>query len=286
MQDYKSQAYCHICGKYEYLTYEHIPPEKAFNNRKVFIISGTELKKMIGLEQLPWDAVRDKTVDKIQKQRGIGWYTLCGKCNNITGKWYGDGFIDFVEQGYQYIEDIGGYSKLVSNSTVKLQFNSVFPLRFIKQIITMFFSINGHSFAQTHPELREFVLSRDSKLNTEMFALYMYLMNGSIARYVGMAGIMKMNTFSSPTTRFVTELSASPFGFALEIDPKYDPILQASNIISLANNYSYDDRVDIHLSTPILEGNSQYPLDFRTRKQVFDEYIKNKVKKLLEKKQT
>lgn len=28
------EGYCHICGKYGKLTFEHIPPEKALNNSK------------------------------------------------------------------------------------------------------------------------------------------------------------------------------------------------------------------------------------------------------------
>jgi hypothetical protein len=32
-------------------------------------------------------------------QKGSGAYTLCGKCNNDTGRWYGNVFAEFVCQG-------------------------------------------------------------------------------------------------------------------------------------------------------------------------------------------
>ena len=31
---------CHLCGKQSKLTFEHIPPQKANNNREVHVIQG------------------------------------------------------------------------------------------------------------------------------------------------------------------------------------------------------------------------------------------------------
>ena len=59
---------CHICLEEKPLTFEHYPPSKSFNNGRV----------LIG--------------DKIS-QKGIGGYTLCEKCNNLTGGWYNNDFL-------------------------------------------------------------------------------------------------------------------------------------------------------------------------------------------------
>jgi len=275
MQDFKKPGNCHICGVYGSLTYEHVPPEKAFNNRKVFTIAGSELLKVIGLDQFPWDVVKNRSVKKIQKQNGIGFYTLCGKCNNNTGGWYGGGFVDFIEQGYLHINERGGYSKIVNGTTETIQFTNVYPLQFIKEIITMFFSVNSPQFSATHTDLKKFVLDKESKLNSTKYALYIALMKGTIVRYVGTAGILHVKPQSS-IIRIVSEISTSPFGFVLEIDPKPDKILGGSNIIGLAKDYGYNDKTDIHLKIPVLESNTEYPLDYRTRQEVFLTYIQNK----------
>lgn len=282
MQDFKKPGICHICGLSGPLTYEHVPPEKAFNNRRVFTIAGSELLKAIGLDQFPWDIVKNKRIKKIQKQNGIGFYTLCGKCNNNTGGWYGGGFVDFVEQGYLHINERGGYSKIRNETTESIQFTNVYPLRFIKEIVTMFFSINSPNFAYTHPDLRQFVLNKESRLNSKEYAIYIALMKGSIVRYIGTAGILEIKPQSN-ITRIVSEISTSPFGFVLEIDPKPDKILGESNIIGLARDYGFNDRTDIHLKMPVLESNTEYPLDFRTKQKVFETYIQNKYKEIQKK---
>lgn len=276
MQDYKSTGICHICGELKDLTYEHVPPEKAFNNRKMFLVNGSELVKTIGLDQFPWDSIRNKKVKKVQKQRGIGWFTLCGECNNKTGKWYGDGFVDFIEQGYFHIKNRGGYSMFKRNSIENIQFVNVYPLRFIKQIITMFFSINPEGFSKIHPDLKEFVLKRDSKLDNKKYAIYMFFMLGTIVKYIGTMGVLQIKK-KHTVTRVVSELSAPPFGFVLEIDPKPDNVLGNYDIIGLAKEYAFYDKTDIHVKVPVLESNTEFPLDFRSRQEIFNTYMKNKI---------
>ena len=36
----KPEGYCHICGKYGKLSFEHIPPQKALNNNKALVYTG------------------------------------------------------------------------------------------------------------------------------------------------------------------------------------------------------------------------------------------------------
>lgn len=50
------------------------------------------MEQMMGRDALPWDisGLRYK-----QNQRGAGKYSLCKKCNNDTGTWYGEEYIKF-----------------------------------------------------------------------------------------------------------------------------------------------------------------------------------------------
>jgi len=104
---------CRICGKIGPLTYEHVPPRKAFNSNKALVYYGRKI-----LEQdskgFPWE-ISSRLKGK-QLQRGIGAYTLCERCNNNTGAWYGNAFVDFIYKGYRETHN----RKYVNDSWVQL----------------------------------------------------------------------------------------------------------------------------------------------------------------------
>ena len=77
---------CHICGTHGKLSFEHVPPKKAFNNRRVVKV-GFDEAMSVG----PYDQLEKGHID----QREAGAYTLCSTCNNKTGSWYADGFADW-----------------------------------------------------------------------------------------------------------------------------------------------------------------------------------------------
>ena len=70
----KVKGKCRICGEIGELTFEHVPPHAAFNNKSVKILEG--------MDAISKALVSDKS-GRIQ-QKGMGAYTLCGKCNNNT----------------------------------------------------------------------------------------------------------------------------------------------------------------------------------------------------------
>ena len=84
---------CHICGTNGKLTFEHVPPRAAFNKWRVRRIPGSDL---IGADL-------DSPSGGEICQRGAGGYTLCGQCNNETGGWYGDAFVDWTYQAMRIL---------------------------------------------------------------------------------------------------------------------------------------------------------------------------------------
>jgi len=84
---------CALCRKYKRITFEYIPPHGAFNNRKAKIISGDAYVKGVSnnyfeeLSCLPYK----------EQQKGKGLYSLCAECNNLTGSYYGQAYIDFAQ---------------------------------------------------------------------------------------------------------------------------------------------------------------------------------------------
>jgi 5-methylcytosine-specific restriction endonuclease McrA len=72
---------CHLCGFVGKLTFEHVPPASAFNDRR---ISSPDIRAALALDDL--DLL--DSLPRRQSQRGQGGYTLCGHCNSTTGSWY------------------------------------------------------------------------------------------------------------------------------------------------------------------------------------------------------
>lgn len=258
---------CHICGYVGKISFEHVPPRKAFNSHRAFMYLGEQIIK--NKDNFPWEPV----VKGVQMQRGVGFNTLCERCNSNTGSWYGGAFVDFIYQGYRIIgkNNEGVASK--TNSRLSMPFQNIYPLRIIKQIVSMFFSINSPRFAKAQPDLVKFVLDKKSKgLSEEKYGLYIYILNGAIARYIGIAGILGM---SKSESRVVSELSAPPFGYVLEMNPTLENRAKECNIIYFANKFEYSQKVNLMLNLPVYESNSYFPLDYRSRPEILKDYINN-----------
>ena len=128
----KHPGVCALCNRYfEDLTFEHIPPRAAFNQRPVKLYSG---EKFIGSSNDPWDM---KNIRYQNAQLGSGKYTLCKDCNNLTGAWYGK---SYQEVSYQFAQALLCYK--ANPSITEIEFE-VYPLRFIKQIISIICSLNS-----------------------------------------------------------------------------------------------------------------------------------------------
>lgn len=257
---------CHICGRWTRLTYEHVPPRAAFNSNKAFVYFG---KNVIGSDNFPWDLTGKRGK---QLQRGIGGYTLCGQCNNDTGRWYANAFVDFTHKGY--IATF--YQKSNTTDWIKITLPSIYPLRIIKEIVAMFFSINSPDLSTIHRDLRAFVLSKEKRgLPSQQYGFYVYVLRGSISRYIGMAGILSTRTGAK---RILSELSAPPFGYVFEIEPENKR--DYCDITFFANDFKYHEKRTITLYIPIYESNTYFPADYRTKKQVMRDYLKNKLARL------
>jgi len=113
----KNEGKCHICGNVGPLSFEHVPPRRAFNERPVI---KAQFEDIVGLG--PDEPIRGKI-----QQRGMGEYTLCPTCNNNTGSWYGKNFVDWCYQGFEILLRSKGKPSLI-------YLNYLFPLRILKQI--------------------------------------------------------------------------------------------------------------------------------------------------------
>jgi hypothetical protein len=239
---------CHICGVNCKLSYEHIPPQSAFNDRKVIKLSGKEL---IGLDP-------DDYCPKGQiQQGGAGDYTLCSGCNNKTGDWYGRDFVDWCYQGKEYLLKTKGKPTLY-------YMYYLFPLRIIKEIVTMFFSVNTPDFQQENPDLVGFVLNKERKYLPPKYRIYVYYNISNRYRYVGVS--TRLNIVSSKHCVF-SEINFPPFGYVLTLDsgPPDDRLCEISYF---SRYYDYGEFKVMNLRMPVLSTCSAYPGDYRAKAEI------------------
>jgi len=253
---------CHLCGSYGKLSFEHLPPKKAFNNCSI-----EHYNYFMGITQGNYN-------NQIS-QRGLGGYTLCERCNNNTGSWYGGAFIEWARQSMNILE----YTE--NQPSLYYRFR-IFPGRVIKQIACMMFSVNTNEFRCHHQDLVKFVLNRDEYyLNPDIkfFAFY----NAEGFRMSGGMVKVKTNNFNMDnlegfgesidrmrtkieTHHALSELGFPPLGYVLTFDsePPHPRLVD----ISYFAKYRYDDLCSIELRLPVLPVDSPYPTDYRSRQEM------------------
>ena len=152
---------CHGCGQPgQVLTFEHIPPRRAFNNR------GT-LANSMGLYELEKDYPRRLPRTK-RYPRGMGTWSLCERCQQFTQHHYNDAFGEWIAQVQHYADQIRG------DEYVNGSFN-IRPLNVIKQIATMVLAaakFNGH---RNHEHLRRFIQLPHERHLPVAFEFFAYL---------------------------------------------------------------------------------------------------------------
>ena len=240
---------CHICGMSGKLSYEHVPPHSAFNDKPVLY---TTLLKLMNKENL--DGITGKKL-----QRGAGAYTLCERCNSLTGHWYGDAFADWAHQAMNI-------TSATRRQTTLLHHFHIFPARIIKQITCMFFSVNSPDFRLAHPALVRSVLNRDTKYWPSNMHLYAFYTMSDRSRSAGVT--VRADSIGS-TMKFhtISEITFPPFGFLLTIDCTW-PDKSLADISGFAN-FDYTDWVcGLTMRLPIMPIYTAYPGDYRSREDV------------------
>jgi hypothetical protein len=110
------EGICHICGAYGKLSYEHVPPSAAFNDKPVLY---TTLLKILQRGDL--DGLTGKKL-----QRGAGANKLCEKCNATTGHWYGAAFADWAYQGDERANHVNSSFQYFSSAGHQTSYLHVF----------------------------------------------------------------------------------------------------------------------------------------------------------------
>lgn len=257
MKACKHPGICKLCNQYKELTFEHVPPQNAFNSVPVMYYSFEEaIRTITDSDRAPWDY---DGLKGYKQQRGSGSYYLCRDCNSNTGTWYIREYTEFVN----IIATMIANENVSLNSLVSFEIKNRFPLRIYKAIMTMFCDINFGCIG--NDSLRPFLLEKESmEYDSSHYELFMYLVNPAMKRISGVSGVASLNEQSC---MLVSEISSYPVGLILYID-------RPSNTkpfgydISFLQNYSYDTQCNLRFDkVPYIELNSQIPLDFRRKEE-------------------
>ncbi len=243
---------CHICGEYKELTFEHIPPHKAFNFSPAKVIQGDEAIKLVTESgRLPWDTTNLKYKNQ---QRGMGDYTLCQQCNNLTGTLYGETYIFTAYSMFKLMND----NKLEINTPYIIHVNNIKLSRFSRQVLSMFCS-TCPSITERYPFVKDILLNKKSASNLP-FKIKAYLLRNTKISYTGIMAMF----IKDIGIKTVAQIDAFPFLFILELDNQTDKNgWDLTKYLSL----DIDKEVEEDIEISLVEHNSMFPSDFRTKKQ-------------------
>ncbi len=247
---------CALCGKKEKLTFEHIPPKEAFNSSPARPVTGDKIVGQKG--RLPWD---NSGLRYENLQQGMGKTCLCEDCNNNTGSWYANDYIKFAHIVH-FILKTENLDKYKSVGIKK-----IYPLRFIKQVISNFCSINNDPEDERFRCLSDFVLNKKTKgLDKTKYKLCIYFTKSNFTKYVPCTVVGKINTHGYDYIA-VSEITSYPLGFVLYFEPTDTWTYEGVDITEMSN-YDYNDLCDIELPLCIKEVNDIFPTYYRTKEEI------------------
>jgi len=222
---------CRICGKNKKLSFEHTPPESSFNSSPVFIQKSEHIHNKNSF-------VYGK---RILSNRGAGSYSLCISCNSSTGGFYGESFKEFTYQGMMTCTFRIWTKEHIPN------FYHIKPLNILKQIMTMFMSIDKSDQLLKMKGLSGFILDKNSQNLPQQIRIFLYF-TSSISIRNGWS--LLHNTNTGKTVK-LGEISFRPFGYIYTIDSL--PFVK--NVFEITNwkNYQYNQKTTLLMELPFLQ---------------------------------
>jgi hypothetical protein len=237
---------CHLCNSTGKLSFEHVPPQAAFNDQRIL---ESDIHKLLGGNLIKELENPTGTCN----QRGAGKYTLCQRCNNLTGRWYGGAYVEFVKKIYPLCHAVPSEAAVMMECSIR-------PLDVLKQILVMFCSASPPSFAQKHPRLVRYLLNPESRdADDQRLFLSLYdVKNSKAARQSGLTGRID----GSGQSHVFSEISFPPFNLVMSVSGgNPDP-----NLFEITNfkDFAHRERRTVRLQLHNLAINSYFPADYRT----------------------
>jgi hypothetical protein len=231
---------CRLCGIVKNLTFEHVPPEAAFNSHPRFHPSTREM--------IEARCRGGPSPSIVEEPRGSGAYTLCGECNTKRGARYAREFIDWAVfwQGVLDTEPSAGVITAASR---------IRPSRIMKQLTLMGLCSSPPKTGSINDGVRRFIYTAPATGLPPDIRVFVALTRDKDARQGG--GVGKVNTETGIASIF-SEVAFAPFISVMTLGgtPPPDPRLVDITRFAQAN---YDEQSTTRLTLPVLRLQDIYP---------------------------
>lgn len=255
---------CALCGKETEMTFEHIPPRSCFNSFPVKPVSGEKLIRSMAAGQCkPCDT---SGLEYINMQSGMGKRSLCSACNSITGKWYGQDYAKFI----RCINNLLIENKPDADGNISFSILDMYPLRIIKQMLSMICSINQQIREDERiARLAEFVLDKHRVgLDSKEYRIFIYIAKKHHAKYCPLTVISrKVDSPERSNINVVSEIFVYPIGILVYFSPDESFSHFGADITSFCD-VDYDQKCDAQFLVPVLETYNIFPLDYRNKEDI------------------
>lgn len=246
---------CAVCGIQGELSKEHIPPRSAFNKGRYKIVKGIDI---LTENDINWR--NNKNIKNKLIQGGVATYSLCCNCNNKTGEYYATAYKDFAYKIHSLFEN----NELKSNKSYKIKVLKVKPLNIIKQIISMFCSINPFLFKSRDFNIERFLLNKEDNIFCSGINFYLFLTQDGMVSPIQAV----FHTDGSGKSILNSEISHYPIGIRMTIDSNPN---NESCCINSFLNYKYDQEIDLEMNLFVRERITTIVGDYRTK----EDFISN-----------
>lgn len=231
----KREGICRICGKYKKLTFEHVPPQSAFNSNPVFFQKSVHLH----------DTKSYLYGKRILSNQGAGGYYLCKSCNNLTGSYYGESYKRFA-----YIGTMALQNRVWARKHITFEY-AIQPLNILKQILAMFMAIDTSDQLLNLDGLSEFILDKNSNELPDKLRIFIYhTTTKQVRNGWGMAR-------TKNGIHYLGEITFPPFGvvYALDSEPTRNDFYEITDF----KNYQFNQTVQTRLEIPFLTPKAYIP---------------------------
>lgn len=231
----KKEGICRICGKHKKLTFEHVPPESAFNSNPIYFQKSVHLH----------DTKSPLYGKRIRSNQGAGGYYLCKTCNNLTGSYYGESYKKFA-----YIGKTALMNKVWASKNITFEY-AVQPLNILKQVLSMFMAIDTSDQLLNLDGLSDFILNKDSQVLPDSLRVFIYhSATKQVRNGWGMARTEK-------GIHYLGEITFPPFGlvYALNSEPTRNDFFEITDF----KNYNFNQTVQVRFAIPFLTPKTYIP---------------------------
>ncbi|WP_339757334.1 hypothetical protein [Algoriphagus aquimarinus] len=241
--------FCRICDEYREMTFEHVPPKISFNNKTRY--QKTTFFKLIENE----NPFKYKLRGKVE-QGGVGYYSLCGKCNSYLG-------LKYVPSFNRYSNSFISLSNKKDSNYFEIEMHDFEQLKVLKQTISMFLAMNSSLFSKRNRELADFVSNFDSQYLPEKYRVFIYLNSEGQLRNIP---TMVKGNFNSGVSVLATELTFPPLGHVLTID--FNGNLPYHHEITNFKNCSVEKKESEFFKMHRLPTHLPFLLDYRDKQTI------------------